>query len=342
MTVAGSPTGKKDYMGLFAAVVRAAFLGDTYQLDGRFYRLKPTLLDKYEVLRSIANPASELERLVRDLPSDFKSVAKSELYRKQGGWMDRGFEKRRLREVELDGKPHVLPCLEGPTVGIDTSSNESLTFVCIACFDDAKRGHVYLEKHLQLPKSKEPNELKWMKLNSTYRNQVIQNLSTLLSISCNALLVIKTSALISPAEKKDDIFIKLISGCFSGYESVLGESREKMRESLFGLTNNTPVHCDADFSPLTTDKIVRILVRTLSAGQSFIPLHVGLKSEESHPIQVADVICGAVKTMIMDKIGLVSGLNPVPFDNKLRGEGKDAKAYYWNRESTQVPRAVTM
>ncbi|MGD0639094.1 MAG: hypothetical protein ABSA72_13760, partial [Nitrososphaerales archaeon] len=192
---------KKDYLGLFSAIVRAGFLGEVYSLDGNAYQLKPTLLDKYEVLRSVNNPASELERLVRDLPSDFKSVARSELYRKQGGWIDRGVEGRKIREVDLKGKSYVVPVLGKPTVGIDTSSNDEWTFICFACFDDAERAYTYLDRYLELPKSKTPNEIKWLKLNNHLRESVVQNLSTLLRLSCSTVLIVKTSALIKPEEK---------------------------------------------------------------------------------------------------------------------------------------------
>jgi len=333
---------KKDYLGLFSAIVRAGFLGEVYSLDGNAYQLKPTLLDKYEVLRSVNNPASELERLVRDLPSDFKSVARSELYRKQGGWIDRGVEGRKIREVDLKGKSYVVPVLGKPTVGIDTSSNDEWTFICFACFDDAERAYTYLDRYLELPKSKTPNEIKWLKLNNHLRESVVQNLSTLLRLSCSTVLIVKTSALIKPEEKMIDIFSKLVSGCFTGFENSNGEERRNMRDLFFGLSNDVPIHCDSDFSPLSTDKVVRVFVQSLAAGRPFVPLHVGLKSEESHPIQVADVICGAFKKIIVEKTSLDIGMIQIPFDNKLKGDGKIAKAYYWDGKQTQAPRAVSI
>jgi hypothetical protein len=108
-----------------------------------------------------------------------------------------------------------------------------------------------------------------------------------------------------------------------------GVLRAELREKFFSLMNETPIHCDADFSPLSTDKIVRQLVKSLSAGKPFTPLHVGLKSEESHPIQVADIMCGAAKTLIRQDQLSKAALNQIPFDNKLKGKGKDAKIYYW-------------
>lgn len=326
---------------MFSGLVRATFLGETYRLDSNSYILKPALLGKYDVLRSIANPASEFERLVRDLPSDFKSVARSELYRKNTGWIERGEESRRFKEIELEGRPFIVPTLSQRNVGIDTSSDSDWTYLCVACFDDAECGYAYLERHLKLPKAKQPAELKWAKLNPRHRRSVVGSLSTLFEMSVNALLIIKTNALMRPEEKLTDVFIKLISGSFSGYERMQGDLRARLRDGFFSLTNETPIHCDADFSPVSTDKIVRQLVKALAGGRPFTPLHAGLKSEESHPIQVADLICGAARTLISGSRQSKGGLSQIPYDNKLKGKGKTAKVYFWSsRRSTQVPRVV--
>ena len=72
-----------------------------------------------------------------------------------------------------------------------------------------------------------------------------------------------------------------------------------------------------------------------------MPLHVGLRSEESHSIQVADLICGLMKTIIRDKKNETFGIHQIPFYNKLKGKQKDAKAFYSvNEKSTQVPKTV--
>lgn len=325
---------KRDYLGMFSGLVEATFLGRTYRLGDNNYVLKPVILGKYDVLRSISSPGTEFERLLRDLPQEFKSVARSELYRKSTGWITRGEQARRLKEIEIQGKPFVVPFLGKPSVGIDTSSDSEWTYICVACFDDAESGYAYFEKHLGLPKAKDPTEFKWMKLSADYRKNVIENLPTLFEISCKAVLVIKTNALTSREEKLVDVFIKLVAGSFSGYERMQGELRARLKDGFFSMTNETPIHCDADFSPLTSDKVARQLVRTLAGGKPFVPLHAGLKSEESHPIQVADVICGAAKSLIQRGRQSEVGLTQIPFDNKLKGKEKTAKAYYWvNRKN---------
>ncbi len=331
---------KKDYLGSFSGVVRAVFLGEVYRLGNNNYVLSPTLLGKYDLLRSIDNPASEVERLVKDLPSDLKSVAHSELYRKSGGWIDRGEASRRFKEISLGGKPYIVPIMGKRSVGIDTSSDSEWTYICIACYDDPECGYTFLEKHLGLPKARQPAEFKWMQLNASYRQRVVENLPALFQMSCRAVLVIKTNAFLKPTEKKTDAFIKLIGGSFSGYERTHGDMRTKLMEQFFSLTNDVPIHCDADFSPLSTDKIVRQLIRVLAGNKPFTPLHVGLKSEESHPIQLADVICGAAKSLVREKRESDAELKQMPFDNKLR-DGKDAKVYFWTgMKTTQVPGAV--
>ncbi|MDG6925018.1 MAG: hypothetical protein JRN09_00540 [Nitrososphaerota archaeon] len=325
---------KKDYLGTFSGLTRARFLGEPYHLGNNVYTLQPSLLGKYDLLRSISNPASEFDRLVRDLPLEFKSVARTELYRKSGGWIERGEKYRSFKEIEVDGKPFVVPILSKASVGIDTSSESGLTYICIVCFDDADCGRAYLETHLRLPKATQPTEFKWSKLNAAHRDEVTAALPCLIRMSANAILVIKTNALVSPEEKTTDAFIKLIDGCFSGYERLQGEFRARLRERFFSLTNDVATHCDPDFSPMTPDKIVRQLVRVLAAGNPYTPLMVPLKSHESCPIQVADMICGATKNLIREKRYAGVGLQPLPFDNKLKG--KDAKAYYWTRQKVDL------
>lgn len=233
-------------------------------------------------------------------------------------------------------------CIARDCIGLDTSSGDDDTsYLAICCFKDAESGYAYLEKHLQLPKAKQPKELKWRKIDSDNRDLVLSRFGTLLNISCDAILLLKTNALKKPEEKLSDIFIKLIAGSFSGYEHFKGDERTELKRMFFSLVNNTPVHFDSDFSPLSTDKIVRFLVRTLADGGRFLPLHVGLRSEESHPIQVADIICGSLKTLSNKDALLSNAFRQIPFDDKLKGGQKFAKTYYWtNQKTTQVSKAV--
>ena len=165
---------------------------------------------------------------------------------------------------------------------------------------------------------------------------ILQKFKLLLSICCNGILVIITDAIVSPSGKLENIFKNLIEGCFSGYER--DPSQKRLRPSLkrkfFQATNGTPIHCDADFPPLTPEKVVRLFVQTLAKQKGkyleYTPLFANLRSHESKPIQVADIIVGAIRTKIQEKEDL-EPLKPLFFDKrKLRSyRGRFAKAYYW-------------
>jgi hypothetical protein len=99
--------------------------------------------------------------------------------------------------------------------------------------------------------------------------------------------------------------------------------------------NNVPTHCDADFRPLTQDKIVRLLVQTLAKNngerfETYTPLFANLRSHESKPIQIADIIAGLVKTLIKEDCPLTP-IQPLPFDlRKMRNySDRPPKAYFW-------------
>lgn len=323
-----------DYYQLFVDIVKQAFTGGTIVNDKIQYILPPTLLRKYDFLsKSFREPGTEIARLFTSLSDEFRRNAKSQLYRKTGGWVDKAITNGQLQEISVEEETFLIPQLSKPAVGIDTSSNEDLTFLCIACLRNHKAAYVYLEKHLGIPKARDPAEFKWSRLNAGYRNTILQNFDILLHMSCKSVLMIKTNALINPMEKIIDVFMKLIEGCFSGFESRLGNQRQSLRDRFFNLCNDTPVHCDSDFSPLTTDKIVRHLVMTLANGRDCTPLHVEKSSDESEPIQVVDILCGALRYSIehLDK----KWLEPLPFNSKLVGrrkKGKElkfAKCYYW-------------
>ena len=48
---------KKDYLGTFSGLVSAALLGERYRLSLNNYVLRPVLVSKYDVMRSVVNPA---------------------------------------------------------------------------------------------------------------------------------------------------------------------------------------------------------------------------------------------------------------------------------------------
>ena len=165
-----------------------------------------------------------------------------------------------------------------------TTPGTALRLPSIICFmDNSGAGIAFLEKHLSLPKSKVPSEFKWDKLDSQNRTKASENLDLFLNVVSCGLLAIHTNLLVSPIGSRVYAFRDLIEGCFSGFEKQPKNVREEFRQRFFSMCNNIPIHCDADFRPLTSDKIARLLVSTLSKKndkiQEFVPLHAGCQRE---------------------------------------------------------------
>ena len=173
--------------------------------------------------------------------------------------------------------------------------------------------------------------------------KILHNFEIFLNIISCGLIIIRTNTLKSPVIQPLSAFTNLVEGCFSDYEKMPSqpiEIRETIRQRFFSMCNNTPIHCDDDFGPLQPSKIARALVMRLSVKngliQNFTPLYAPLKSEESTPIQVTDIIAGAVGMKINKKENPPSPLSHLFFDGrkinkKGRDAGKFAKAHYWFR-----------
>lgn len=152
-------------------------------------------------------------------------------------------------------------------MGIDTSGlgrNETVIVIC--CIPDYEGAYLFLERHLKLPKDHYKKELHWVKLNSAYKQDILNKFKLILSICCDGLLVIKTRALIDRKGKTENLFKNLIEGCFSGYENDPKQKnlRPVLKKKFFELVNGIEMHCDCDFRPLTPNKVVRLLVQTLA------------------------------------------------------------------------------
>ena len=326
---------------IFLNIIKKSFLGEPFDYDNRTYKLEPRIVAPYDLLRKIKKPSSKYERLLYALGDEFKENARTEMYRKKRGWIDQGVTQRKIKKIEIDGKTFLVPTLSSPAVGIDTSGVEDSVVIVVSCLDNFGAGTVFLEKHLGIPKAKAPTEYKWNKLNFQNRKKISENTDLFLNISCCGLLVIETNVLISPVGSLIYGFRDLIEGCFTGYEKMPSqpkEVRESFRQKFFSMCDNTPIHCDADFRPLSPDRIVRLLVETLSKKndriQNYTPLYVPLKSEESPPIQIADIIAGTIGMKIRNNQKPPTPLSHLLFDNrkinrKARKRGKYAKAYYW-------------
>ena len=322
------------WMETFFDIVRAAYLGEEYRLGTTAFKLSPRITRPYDFSRRTAKKADEHERLISSLDSRFRDAARSDLYRKDTGWLDRGKRDRKIRVIQIDDELHIIPTLvQENTVAVDTSTiNNSAMVLGICNMPDFQSAYTYLEKHLMLPKTHNHKEFHWSKLNSETRQKVLDNFSTLLQISCNALLVIRTDTLLSPSGKHENIFSNLIEGCFSGYETTEGRFRHSLRKHLYAMTNKTPIHCDADFGPLKPLQVATIYLKRLGHGlqPDPTPTFVNLRSHESQPIQVADILVGAIRTKLQEEKN-PSPLTPLKFDKrKIKSQkGKTASAWYW-------------
>ena len=287
-------------------------------------------------------PYTSYEALLKALDPSFKSLANSEVYRMRTGWIAKGLNGhngRKIRRITIGEDAYLLPDLtKQPSVGIDTSGCENNSSIIVICsIPDYEGAYIWLQKHLKLPKDLRTQELHWTKLNTTYRQLLLSKFELTLSICCDGLLVLKTNAFIDRRGKTDNLFTNLIEGCFSGYENdpVQKGLRPSLKQKFFKATNGVQIHCDSDFTPLSPDKVVRLLVQTLAKQENgrfeeYTPLFANLHSHESKPIQIADIIAGMVKTKLEHK-ETQEVIKPLPFDLRKLKKYVDnpPKAYYW-------------
>ena len=316
------------WMQLFFEIVRAAYLGQRYGLGSATYNLSPRIVRPYDFSRRITKTSDEYDRLMTNLDNRFRDAAGTDLYRKNTGWLDRGVRESKIRIIHVDKELQVLPVLARERVVAIDTSGEVFGFFNIPDYESA---YQYLEKHLALPKTHNHAELHWSKLSPENRQKVLARFPTFLQISCDALLVIKTDALVSPSGKRENILTNLIDGCFSGHEDMEDSLKSSLRRHLYALTNRTPIHCDADFAPLTPLQMATTYVKRLGQGLSPnpTPTFVNLRSHESRPIQVADILVGAIRTRLAE--AKPDPLVILRFDHRKlkRQKGKTASAYCW-------------
>lgn len=331
-----------DSLELFESIVRHGYLGDPFDCFGRVYHLEPKLIRAYDFLRDYEKAGTEFERLMRDLNEtvpQFKTTAKSEIYRSEGGWTRSMGKIGCIRKVKAEGEMYLLPILSRPVCAIDTSRipNDD-TFIGFFFLSDPEGAYLFLKNHLNLPLTSKRKELKWRRIDEDLREFFLERLELFISLFCDALLILKTNVLTNRLEKPSNIFVKLIDGCFSGYEHKK-KDRLRLKDVFYNLANNKPTHCDADFTPLSPAKIVRFLVKRLAkkgkSSREAIPNYIVKKSHESKPLQVADTLVGAIRTYYQTKNNIDHlPFTPLPFDvrkikQRREKELKRVKAYYW-------------
>lgn len=331
------------WIDLFLDIIEKAYLGSDFQYKKQTFRLQPTLVAPADFYRrAFDSSLTSYESLLKALDPVFKSIASSEVYRVKTGWVAQGLKGhngRRIRRITVGKDIFLLPDLsKQSSIGIDTSgcgNNDSVIVIC--SIPDYEGAYVWLEKHLRLPKDHYKNEFHWSKLNSTCREQLLDKFELTLSICCDGLLVIRTNAMNERRGKIENLFTNLIEGCFSGYERDPKQKdlRPSLKRRFFNTVNKVQVHCNADFRPLTPEKVVRLLVQTLAKQdggrfEEYVPLFANLHSHESKPIQIGDIVAGMTKTKI-EAEGSQELLQPLPFDLRKMKKYSDRppKAYFW-------------
>lgn len=233
----------------------------------------------------------------------------------------------------------MLPVLSPPRVGIDSSgfrSSHKEKIYGIVFFSDPEVGYTYITRHLSLPLRGPKKEVRWYYLSQNQRNKAIKNLELLMHIACRAVLVIKTDLFVDPPAPAASVIRNVIRGLFSGYESRLDmfRQRQQLKRAFFGLINRTPIHCDPDFEKIQRSKAVSIIVEefaTLENGTrlEYEPNFVELDSEQSHPIQVADVIVGALRTTIEKEKHMPPYFKKLFFDGRKKPGDRNCSGFYW-------------
>jgi len=329
-------------MDIFIDIIEKAYQGTSLQYGKETFRLTPTLVKPADFHRKTCNAQTSYEHLLNALDPAFKTLAASEVYRADTGWITKGvngYKGHKIRKITVAEDVFLLPNMsKQPTVGIDTSGyQDNNTKVMVICsIPDSEGAYLWLEEHLKLPKDLEKNEFHWVQLNQSYRRLLLDNFELVLSICCDCLLVIKTNVFSERKGKMATVFANLIEGCFSGFDRVPSQAdfRADLKQRFFRAVNRVEVHCDNDFAPLSPEKVVRLLVQTLAKQKHecfnrYTPLLASLHSHESKSIQIADIIAGMVKTVLESKE--VKVLNPLPFDaRKLQSHSKQLpKTYFW-------------
>jgi hypothetical protein len=334
---------RKNY-DIFIDAINEVFFGCDFKYQDKYRRLNPTILSTNDILKKNPEPITLFDMYLESLPDSFKETARSEMYRKDTGWIPRGLNEQRIRFYSIEDRTYLVPLLSTPTVGIDSSGLTDSRTIVICFFDNYNAAIEYFCNHLKIPKSSSQIEYKWNKLNQYNRSIVLENFIHIISMSCRGILAIHTNFIEKMRMMNTNIFTNMIDGCFTGYRNDPRQNlsfRNNLRSEFFSLCNNIPIHCDPDFLPLKSGRVVRLLVRVLSRinnrPQPCTPLHAEVTSEESNPIQVADLIAGVVSQKILQGEDPPNLFHRLFFDarklhRKYSSKGVFVKSYYWTRK----------
>jgi len=328
-------TEHESWYRVFLQVVRDGFSGGTIHRQSKTFTFTPRFVQPYDFLRKRAG-RDDFERYLDSINPRFFEVARSELYRSDRGWIARGTKSGHVRFVRIGASEVLVPRLStSSSVGIDSSSiGDYWRLFGLFVIPDDGSAYQYLEKHLQLPKTHNHEEIRWSKLSPEHRAVIISRFEECVGVCCQAALLIKTDVLSGAKSHIRDRIANLIDGCFGGYEKTGAENRRLIRSRLFQMVNDRPVHCDPDFSPLSPGEVVRVILRRLSKQNGdfteCIPLVAQLHSHESRPIQIADILVGASAKLLSEGKPIVP-LNRMRFDaRKIRSYPRTkAECFYF-------------
>lgn len=335
---------KKTNYRIFLETVERVFSGCKFQHENILRELSPTILSTSDLLGYSEEPKNPYEMYLKQLPESFKRSVRSELYRADTGWITRSKDEKRILQYPFEGQSYLVPIMSDPAVGIDSSDTSESKIIVFAFYDNYGAATSYLENHLHIPKSKNPVEFKWNKLDPKFRHMIHQNIEVILNLSCKAVFIVNTNFINILRKMNTNNFINMIDGCFTGYNKDPVQNinfRRELRHKFFECINNTPTHCDPDFLSIRPERIVRLLVRLLSKyndePQPNVPLYALLTSEESEPIQISDLLAGVINMKISNEENPPHPFSQLFFNTKklskkYREAGVFIKAYFWLRE----------
>ena len=160
------------HYNLFLQTIRNLYRGFAFTYKKKKIVLPPIIPSPYDLIKDVKEPENDFEKFISTLPEGFRRSARSELYRGDRGWLERGVSEGNLVKFTQDESVKIIPVLSEPAVGIDSSSN---VFV-VCCFDNYQGGIEFVERFLHIPRSGVKNEFKWQKLNKKNRQNLNDNL----------------------------------------------------------------------------------------------------------------------------------------------------------------------
>lgn len=302
---------------VYREIIHRSFYGD--KIEKRIFQKKELVRKKFPV------------------DSVHKERARTELYRKTGGWLDRGD----FCCINIDDLEFILPILSSPSLAIDSSGVPDQTFV-FCFFRDAKLGFNFLIQHLNIPQTPQPKrnnqkELKHNLLKPREKQIIIDNFKELLFYSCQFILVVKTNMFQSKLKSPLKSLRHLFKGMFSGYERTPDQVtlKSELKSKFYDFLENNPSRCDKDFQSIEPVVIIRELAETLSVS----PNDVNFRPAQSHQsieLQLADIFAGTCR-LIFDDDNLKTQLETNLLIKRIFFDDRRLKSIHYKKRGVKRP-----